>query len=209
MATQGYSPRPPKFVPAVGVRQIIALSHVPGRMVPSTFGNSEVVFDLADGRPWYMPQSIADEIYRMQVAPGDQIEVTGTGRKKTDVLIVPLQPRLTAASASSHAPAAPAGVSTASHEAQSRNGYHRTPPPAAPAAPPPPVPAPPPPPAPESARAAIAPLALQIAAKMCAIVDAMRQTKDYAQRTGIDLTNEDLRCIAATSLISVDRKGGY
>jgi hypothetical protein len=66
-------------------------------MVPSSFGPSEVVFDLLDGRSWYVPQVVANYIYELRLGAGPAaIEVTVTGRKKTDLLIVPLQARMPA-----------------------------------------------------------------------------------------------------------------
>lgn len=58
-------PRPPKFVPALNMPQIMAIAAIPGRMVPS-MGDapSEVVLSVVDGRSWYALQIVADEIYR-------------------------------------------------------------------------------------------------------------------------------------------------
>jgi hypothetical protein len=113
MSTQGYAPRPPKFAPAVNIPEVVAIATIPGRMVASEYGPSEVVFDLTDGRPWYVPQVIADEIYRAGIGARQQIEVTALGRKKTEVRIVPIQapiqpaPDMRRASAPAYVPAAP------------------------------------------------------------------------------------------------------
>lgn len=93
MAT-AIAPRPPKFVPALNAPQVVAIASVPGRLVPSEFGPSEVVFSLTDGRPWYVPQVIANEIYAAGIMPRQQIEVTAVGKKKTEVRIVPVQTAL-------------------------------------------------------------------------------------------------------------------
>jgi len=93
MAT-AISPRLPKFVPALNAPQVVAIAAIPGRLVPSEFGPSEVLFSLVDGRPWYVPQVIADEIYAAGITPRQQIEVTAVGKKKTEVRIVPVQTAL-------------------------------------------------------------------------------------------------------------------
>jgi hypothetical protein len=53
----------------------------------------------------------------------------------------------------------------------------------------------------------ITPLSTRLCASMCALIDAMKEAKAYAQRSGIDLTNEDLRCLANSAFIQ-EAKGG-
>jgi hypothetical protein len=97
MSTQPYSPQPGalprsgKFAPAQGAAEIIAIAAIPGEMAPSEFGPSEVRYRLVDGRSWYVPQIIADEL-NARVAPRQQFEVLRFGRGKTDLRIVPLPP---------------------------------------------------------------------------------------------------------------------
>lgn len=212
MSTQFYTPQqsappPPrasrfarreKWTPLKGVRNVIAIEKLPGRLVPSMGGEEpdEVVFDLTNGLCWYAAQITANEIYRLGVASGDQIEVTVTGKKKWELLIVPLQPRLSAASAPASAPAATAGVTT-SRDAQSRNGHHPTPPPP----PPPPVePAVPPPARASEMTAATA----CMCSAMCSAVDAVLETQAYAARKHLGLTfsEESVRAIGLSIYIS-------
>jgi hypothetical protein len=97
MSTQPYSPQPGalprsgKFTPAQGAAEIVAIAAIPGEMAPSEFGPSEVRYRLVDGRSWYVPQIIADEL-NARVAPRQQFEVLRFGRGKTDLRIVPLPP---------------------------------------------------------------------------------------------------------------------
>jgi hypothetical protein len=47
----------------------------------------------------------------------------------------------------------------------------------------------------------ITPFAVKLCVSMCALIDAMSEAKAYAARKRIDLTNEDLRSLAATAFI--------
>jgi len=94
MATQMQQPqtngtRNGKFVPTQGIAEIIALAAVPGEMAPSEFGPSEVRYRLTDGRTWYVPQVIADEV-NIRIAARQQFEVLKFGRNKTDLRLTPL-----------------------------------------------------------------------------------------------------------------------
>jgi hypothetical protein len=103
MATQGYGPQgsgapPPtlagKFAPAQGYPEIIAITAIPGMTAQSQIGPPEVKFRLVDGRAWYVPPAVADEIYRLRIAPNQQFEVVKFGRMKHELRITPIQPRL-------------------------------------------------------------------------------------------------------------------
>jgi hypothetical protein len=97
MSTQPYTPQPGglprngKFAPTLNAPEIIAIAAIPGEMAPSEFGPSEVRYRLVDGRSWYVPQIIADEL-NARVAARQQFEVLRFGRGKTDLRIVPLPP---------------------------------------------------------------------------------------------------------------------
>lgn len=52
----------------------------------------------------------------------------------------------------------------------------------------------------------ITPLAAKLCSSMCALIDAMSEAKAYAVRRHIDLTNEDLRALAATAFIQEARR---
>jgi hypothetical protein len=58
-----------------------------------------------------------------------------------------------------------------------------------------------------SVQAEITPAAVRLCSTMCILIDSMTEAKAYAQRRGIDLTNEDLRCLVTTAYMS-DCKGG-
>jgi len=100
MSTQPYNPqpngaplsRPSKF--SVGaVPEIVAIASIPGEMATSEFGPSEVRFRLVDGRTWYVPQVVADEI-NVRLAPRQQFEVVRFGRAKHELRITPLPAHL-------------------------------------------------------------------------------------------------------------------
>ena len=88
MSTQQFAPQPgapptrsPKFNPT-NVPEIVALAIIPGEMSESQFGPSEVRFRLTDGRTWYVPRIVADEIYRERFYEEDaQHEAAEEGRK--------------------------------------------------------------------------------------------------------------------------------
>jgi hypothetical protein len=192
--------RPAKWVPQVGIRNIVTLDKLPGRLVPSTFGVSEVVFEVDGGHPWYLPQVMADTIYSLQLQPGQQIEVTVTGKKKTDLLIVPLQPRL--APAGPAAQAAPAGGGR-------NSGYHTPVPPMPPSPPPPPPVRPPEPPPSAPAAKEFSTVSLRFMAAYKDATDILIEEKAYAQSRGLalEIRCEDVRCLAATIMID-QQKGG-
>ena len=51
----------------------------------------------------------------------------------------------------------------------------------------------------------ISPAAGRLCAAMCVLIDSMAEAKAFAQRRGIDLTNEDLRCLVTTAFIQDSR----
>lgn len=53
----------------------------------------------------------------------------------------------------------------------------------------------------------VTPASMKFCAAMMSMVDAMRETKAYALRCGLDMSTEDLRCLAVTAYIN-DAKGG-
>jgi len=181
-----------KFVPAVNVPQIVALNAVPGRLVPSGFGPSEVVFDLTDGRPWYVPQVIADEIYRAGIVARQQVEVTATGRKKTELRIVPVQASLGTAPVSRRTETSQAGLPRTEPGCPSSSATAVAHPAAAP-----------------RAKGSMANL---LAGALIASIDAYAMARDYALGKGlqldVDFTSGDIRASANTMLIEYWRTGG-
>lgn len=204
MATVISGVRPAKFVPALNVPQIVAIAAIPGRLVPSEFGPSEVLFSLVDGRPWYVPQVIADEIYAIGVRPRQQIEVTAVGKKKTEVQIAIVQERLPQrARERDYTPeleqslrnvngpepywadtSSPIPAQTATATTGTPNGN-------------------PPPPSKTTAAAAC------MMASMCSAVDAIIEVQAYATRKGIGLTfsEESVRAIGLSIYIDACRHG--
>lgn len=186
--------RPPKFSAALNIPQIIAINAIPGRLCPSGFGPSEVVFDLTDGRPWYVPQVIADEIYAAGIQPRQQIKVTGLGRKKTEVSIEPLQPELPRRTPErDYTP-------ELSRSIEQVQGYgltlaQRT---AAPVQLPHPQAGP------------LSPTSLRYMGAYKDAVDTLLETQGYAKSKGllIDIRCEDVRCLAATMMIQVSKDAG-
>lgn len=53
----------------------------------------------------------------------------------------------------------------------------------------------------------ITPASARLCSAMCVLIDSMSEARAYAQRRGIDLTNEDLRCLVTTAYIN-DCRGG-
>jgi hypothetical protein len=163
----------------------VAIAAVPGRLVPSGFGPTEVVFDLTDGRPWYVPQVIADEIYAAGIQARQQIEVTATGRKKTEVRIVPVQARIPQR--------VPERVPERDYTPELERSLHQ-------------VAAQQPSPAPSKTTAAAA----CMMASMCSAVDAIIEVQAYATRKGMGLTfsEESVRAIGLSIYIDACRNGG-
>jgi hypothetical protein len=201
MATGFATPRPPKFVPAINMPQIVAIAAIPGKMVPSMGGDapSEVCFTLVDGRPWYVPQVIADHIYAQGIQARQQIEVTGLGRKKTEVAITPVQariptsiqprsaehdytPELTRSIAQANAARAVPPVVVTANEIHVRQ---------------------------ELEKSEVTLNQKFLAAYMVAI-DTLLETKTYAQRKGLalEIHCEDVRALAATLIIDQQKNGG-
>lgn len=194
MSTQYYAPqqtpppsmprmRPAKWVPEPGKRNVVTLDRLPGRLVPSTFGANEVVLEVAGGHPWYVPQFIADTIYKTGVCAGDQIEVTVTGRKKTDLLIVPVQTRI--------APAGETAARTAS-----------APPPAPPQSPAPLAP-------PPSSSPAAGIQTQRMMASFVVAIDAIAEAQAHLQKRGlgITLTADNITSAALSVYINACREG--
>jgi hypothetical protein len=195
MSTQYTSPqpsfppqaRPAKFVPGL-IPEIVALAAVPGEGAPSQIGVPEVLFRLVDGRKWYVPPSVADEIYRMGIVARQQLEVTKTGRAKHEVRIVALQAHLGGApvvnGAGAYANAPVPNSTTTSYT----SGQHSAPAQQAP---------------PDQ------PVNAKFLAAYCVAVDVLLETKAYAQRKGLalEIHCEDIRCLAATLIID-QQKGG-
>lgn len=186
MATGFATPRPPKFVPIINTPQIVAIAAIPGKMVPSMGGDapSEVCFTLVDGRPWYVPQVIADHIYAQGIQARQQIEVTALGRKKTEVAITPIQARMPTRSAErDYTPELTQSIS---------NALARPVAVAPPAAPLPEV-----------------TINQKFLAAYMVAVDTLLETKVYAQRKGLalEIHCEDVRALAATLIID-QQKGG-
>ena len=51
----------------------------------------------------------------------------------------------------------------------------------------------------------ISPAAVRLCSTMCVLIDALAEGRAFAQRRGIDLTNEDLRCLVTTAFIQDSR----
>jgi hypothetical protein len=189
--------RPAKFSPIQGLAEIIAISQIPGENAPSQIGGPEVKFRLVDGRAWYVPPAVADDIYRQRIQPRQQIEVLKFGRMKHEVRIVGLQANLGNGSAPSP-PHQPADVQQDTTAYRSPNN---TPPPVAW-------------PADEHQQLASAPAPpLTISGRLwgayMVAVDTLLETKAYAQRKGLalEVKCEDVRCLAATILIEQSKRG--
>jgi hypothetical protein len=192
MATQMQQPqasRNGKFVPTQGIAEIIALAAVPGEMAPSEFGPSEVRYRLTDGRTWYVPQVIADEV-NIRIAARQQFEVLRFGRNKTDLRLTPLAPFEPPAEVTPEVgrKLAAALVATAA--------------PVRPTAPPAQPPAPPP-----------TPVASVTTSKLMscfmASIDAVAEAQQYANRKGLGVTftSEDIRACALSCYINACREG--
>jgi hypothetical protein len=197
MSTQNYAPqngrppRPPKFTPQIGVTYQISITALPGRLVASEFGPSEVVFDLGNGRPWYVPQIVADTIYGLRIQADQMFEITQMGKAKATIQVN----LIGAGSVAETTPPAIAQTTTsAAQSATSRNGNGTTPPP---------------PPAPEQTRKLSGAASCMMAA-MCSAVDAIIETQAYATRRGIGLTfsEESVRAIGLSIYIDACRNGG-
>lgn len=187
MATSAFSPGAAgKFNPTMGLAEIVAIANIPGETAQSNFGGPEVKFRLVDGRAWYVPPAIADEIYRARIAPRQQIEVLKVGRAKHEMRIVGLQANLSGNGAALTTPQPEALRRT--EEQANYTSPNNTP-----------------------APATIAPTTTTggklLAAYMLSI-DTLLESQTYAKRKGLELaiTCEDVRCLAAT--IYIDSKGG-
>jgi hypothetical protein len=206
MSTQNYAPqngrppRPPKFTPQIGVPYQIAITALPGRLVASEFGPSEVVFDLTNGRPWYVPQIVADTIYGLRIQPDQLFEIMQGGKAKATIQVS----LLGAGSAAETTPPTIAQTTTsAAQSATSRNGYHNPAPPTPPL-PPPPVPAPPAPPAGPTPAATS-----QLMGCFMQAIDAIQEAQSYANRKGLGITfsSEDVRATAISCWIQCSKGG--
>ena len=213
MSTQPYMPQPGtpapsravKFTPTQGLAEIVAISAIPGETAPSQLGAPEVKFRLMDGRIWYVVPVVADEIYRMRIAPRQQFEVLKYGRMKHELRITPLDAHLGGAGT---APTVPVP--------NNNNNYTS-----------PNYPPPPPPiewPREEQAPQPVQPIAATPAqptkqltgaaacmmSSMCAAVDAAVETQAYAARKGLGLTfsEESIRAIGLSIYIDACRNGG-
>jgi hypothetical protein len=199
-----------KDVPAV-----IALAYEQGKIVESTIpgAQNQVMFSLVDGRRTFLPLTAADSIRAAGVEARVPFEITKLGPTKFRVRNIGVSrdytPELEQSIATANreraagvvpTPATFRGTATTASNLQHSNGS-----------------AAPPLPAWDDARwndlqqsepaPAPRPMTAKLCATMCVLIDAMAESKAYAQRRGIDLTNEDLRCLVTTSFIA-DSKGG-
>ncbi len=179
---------------AYGVPEIVAFKFLTAKAFAGSFGD-RALFTLADERRMWLDAEDGSDIERalreLGVTPGDAVKLTKIrhargGGHSIRVERVNDQP-----------PTALEAQLAASVDLARRHGAAAFS--VRPAQPEPAVVA-----APDAQ--AFAPLAVKLCSTMCALIDSMTEAKTYAQRRGIDLTNEDLRCLAATAFIQETRR---
>lgn len=192
MAAPAYAGPSAKFNPTLGLPEIVAIAALPGQTRQSQFGGPEVMFQLTDGRPWYVPSAVADEIYKARINPRQQIEVMKVGRMKHELRITPLQAHLGGPGAVVKTTPDPAAARTEQQQ-QYKSPNHTAPPAEHPAPP----------------NTTMRPAAACMASAMMAAVDAIIETQAYATRKGLGLTfgEESIRAIGLSIYIN-ECKGG-
>jgi hypothetical protein len=168
-----------------GVSEIIALKFDSGKNVTNKFGE-QVQYSTVDDRIFWLDPDPAGDVERglqeLGIRAGQEFRLT---KVKTSHggsrFVVERQPE--------------ARRDAGGHNVPARSDAYAAPVAASYAA------------ATPSAQTPITPASMKFCAAMMSMVDAMRETKAYAQRCGIDMSTEDLRCLAVTAFIN-DSKGG-
>lgn len=196
----------PELKLQTNVPEIIALKFEDGKEFPSNYEGSapRVMFTLVDGRVIYLPKPFAEsiknngigantpfEICKREVANGKtQLQFRGVrtagpdsfGNKKAAPAVAP----------ANAAPLSQPALQQPSQDKQHSNGTAPARYSEAPALPPLPS-------NPVTTRSA------KLCSTMCSLIDAMNEAAVYAERIGLGVTSEDLRCLAITAFIEDSR----